>query len=215
LLYLRVQLSEFLTSLFSDGTVNVPRTLSDFLEHDLLESGRLIKKLHQSELFEMPAGMPALHEEAALWAAQYLFRTIQLVLLRDLEADVIEAQLKPYPGEADATAHYSIDLIFRHLGPLFKFSSGISPDDPLVQKLKETAAAWPLSSVGLNILITADTAPILDSPALRSIYLDRIILTKDISRLKTNRTQSALAETVGLHQDLFWPGLELQNELTL
>ena len=207
-----MRLSEFLSSLFNEGRVIVARSLGDFDAVDLEASARLIAEFAQNERLEMPTGTPDLNKAAALWAAQYLYRSIQFVLLRDLEVELMENYLQPYTGAQDDSALWSIDLIFRHLGPLFKFSSGISPDDPLVQKLKETAAAWPLSSVGLNIQTNANTQPILNNPALKTIYLDRIIAHRDLTRLG-ERERAALTETMGLYQEHFWPGLEL-NELT-
>jgi len=207
-----MQLSEFLNSLFSEGRVTVARVLADFNAADLEASVRLIAEFDRNERLEMPAELPGLNKDAALWAAQYLYRSIQFVLLRELEAELMENYLQPYTGTQDDSAIWSVDLLFRHLGPLFKFSSGISPDDPLVQRLKETAAAWPLSSVGLNIQTIANTQPILNNPALQTIYLDRIIAHRDLARLG-EREQTALTETMGLYQEQFWPGLEF-NELT-
>jgi len=203
-----MQLSEFLNGLFSEGRVTVARALGDFDESDLETSAGLIAEFERNEQLEMPAGLPVFNEDAALWAAQYLYRSIQFVLLRDLDADAMETYLKPYAGPADATAIWSVDIIFRHFGPLFKFSSGISPDDPLVKKLRETAAAWPMSSVGLNIQTSADTTAILNNPALKTIYLDRIIGYRDLTRLRDTE-QKILTETTGLYQQQFWPDLDL------
>ncbi|NHA06337.1 hypothetical protein G7092_21185 [Mucilaginibacter sp. HC2] len=207
-----MQLSKFLNNLFSDGKVRVSRTICDFDASDLEVSTQLLAEFDRSERLEMPAGLPDLNEETALWAAQYLYRSIQFVLLRELDANSMDTNLRRYTGVADASAIWSADLLFRHLGPLLKFSSRISPDDPLVHNLKETAAAWPLSSVGLNIRTNVDTRPILNSPALKTIYLDRIIAHRDLIRLG-DAELTVLRETMGLYQEQFWPGLEL-NELT-
>ena len=206
-----MQLSEFLNNLFREGRVTVDRALADFNVADLEASARLIVEFDRNERLEMPAELPGLNQDASIWAAQYLYRSIQFVLLRELEAEIMENYLKPYTGMHDDSAIWSVDLLFRHLGPLFKFSSGIAPDDPLVQKLKDTAAAWPLSSVGLDIQTNTDTQPILNNAALKTIYVDRIITHRDIARLG-EREQAALTETMGLYQEQFWPGLEF-NEL--
>ncbi len=207
-----MQLSEFLNSLFREGRVTVARALADFNAAEVEASARLIVEFDREERLDMPDELPCLIKDASIWAAQYLYRSIQFMLLRELDGAIMENYLQPYTGTQDASAIWSVDLLFRHFGPLFKFSSGISPDDPLVQKLKETAAAWPLSSVGLNIQTNADTQPILNNAALKTIYLDRIIAHRDLARLG-EREQAALTETMGMYQEQFWPGLEF-NELT-
>jgi hypothetical protein len=209
-----VKLFEFLNTLFSTGEVAVARTMTDFLdEEDLKASARLIEDVYESDCFDLPAKAPAFKQDAALWAAAYLYHAIQFVLLRELEADLMEAYLKPYDGEQDAPAIYSVDLLFRHLGPLFKFSSGISPDDPLVARLKDTAGLWPFSSVGLGVKVNTNTAVILSHPALRYVYLDRIILHRDLSRLTDEQERAVFREVTGIHSEQFWPGAELA-ELT-
>ncbi|RKR84053.1 hypothetical protein BDD43_4274 [Mucilaginibacter gracilis] len=210
-----MKLSEFLTRLFSEGVVDVPRELVDFEGADLLISVDLIRQYEAAMRMEMPAQVPELNTDAALWAAQYLFRAIQLVLLRELEAEVIPVYLSPYGGEADASAIYSVDLLFRHLRPLFQFSSGISPDDPLVLALRKTAASWPFSSVGFKVETMINTDRILNDSCLRLMYLDRIIAHRDRGRLKSDAEITALTEVTGMHQELFWPGLELAELKTI
>jgi len=116
--------------------------MADFEEHDLKAAAQLIHKFYQNDLLEMGHEAPMLNEPAALWAAQYLFRAVQFVLLRELEPDVMAVYLKPFADEITPHTIYSVDLLFRFLGPLFKFSSGISPNDPLVVHLKETAGVF-------------------------------------------------------------------------
>lgn len=204
-----MKLSEFLNHLFSTGAVTVPRQMAGFDDADLRESAFLIHRYYQADRLEMSHQAPEFEEAAALWAAQYLFRSVQFLLLRELEADTIATYLKPYTGAITPASIYSVDLLFRHLGPLFKFGSGISPDDPLVARLNETAAAWPFSSVGLNVSASGNTEIIFSHPSLKYAYVDRIILHRDASRLTGEAETTTLKEILGLHQALLWPGFEL------
>jgi hypothetical protein len=202
-------LSEFLNTLFYEGAVTVPRQMTDFGEEDVKASAQLIRKFYQSDRLEMSHEVPILDEPAALWAAQYLFHAVQFVLLREFGPDVMEVYLKPYAGETTPAAIYSVDLLFRYLGPLFKFSSGISPDDPLVAHLKGVANTWPFSSVGLNIPGTGNTDIIFSHPSLKYTYVDRIIQHRDSRRLTGEKEITTLNEIMGLHQAQLWPGFEL------
>jgi hypothetical protein len=214
---MELKLSEFLNRLFTEGVVTVPRQLLAIEEADLREAVRLIRQFYESDRLEMAYVAPVLDEAAALWAAQYFFRAVQFVMLRDLEEDQMAIHLQPYGGEVDAGAVYAVDLVFRYLGPLFKLSSGLAPDDPLVARLRATAAAWPLSSVGLAVTPAADPEVILSNPSLKYAYVDRIIYLRDAGRITDDvKVAAALQEVLGLHQKILWPGLELQplpNEL--
>jgi hypothetical protein len=204
-----VKLSEFLNQLFNAGIVTVPREMVSFQDADLAISAQLIRQFYESDKLEMSHEVPMFDQDAALWAVQYLFHAVQLVQLRELGDDVIDQYLRPYPGEYTPSSIYSVDLLFRYLAPLFKFSSGISPDDPLVNRLHRTAAAWPFSSVGLNITGLANTSMIFSSLSLKYTYMDRIVLHRDVSRLTGPVEIILLQEILGLHQAQLWPGLEL------
>jgi hypothetical protein len=209
-----VKLSEFLNQLFREGTVVVPRQIADFEEEDLRASVLVIRKFYEADRLEISSDAPPFDEPAAMWAAQYLFHAVQFVLLRELGTDVMAVYLKPYAGEITPAAIYSVDLLFRYFGPLFKFSSGISPDDPLVVLLKDTAMAWPFSSVGLSILCSANTDIIFSHPSLKYAYVDRIIEHRDSSRLTGEKEIATLNEIMGLHQAQLWPGFELIAQST-
>jgi hypothetical protein len=204
-----VKLNEYLSRLFSDGLVEVPRQMTDFDTDDLLASILVLKQVYDTDKLEMPFHAPVFEPDAALWAARFLYHATQLVLLRDLDETVIDQYLQPYPGEASAAATYSVDLVFRHIGGLFKFSSGLAPDDPLVKRLKETMASWPFSSVGLKIEPVAATGAIFADNSLKYAYLDRIILHKDHARLKGEPEKDTFDEIIGMHQALLWPGFDL------
>lgn len=90
---------------------------------DLENSAQLIRQLYESDKLELSHEAPMFELNAALWAAQYLFHAVQLVQLREFGDDVIDQFLQPYPGECTPSSIYSVDLLFRYLAPLFKFSS--------------------------------------------------------------------------------------------
>lgn len=189
--------------------VDVPRQMLDPDMDDQRAAVAVLKQLYDTDSLEMPYHAPAFDPSAALWAACFLFHATQLVLLRDLDETVINQYLKPYPNETSAAAIYSVDLVFRNMGGLLKLSSGLAPDDPLVTRLKETMAAWPFSSVGLNIEPAVSTEIIFADNSLKYTYLDRIIQHKDHARLKEEPEKNTFKEIMGMHQALLWPGFDL------
>ncbi|WP_157543790.1 hypothetical protein [Mucilaginibacter paludis] len=204
-----MKLSEFLNDLFSRGEVILPREMARFEGDDLAKSTGLMMQFYEADRLEMPFPAPGFDAAAALWAAQYLYHATQLMMLRNLGASVIDEYLQPFSGPANADAIYSADLILRHLPSLLRLGSGIAPGDELVKRLRQTAAQWPYSSVGLNIEPEVDTAIIMAHPSLKYTYLDRIIQHADTGRLKGATERAALDEILGMHQPLLWPGLEL------
>lgn len=199
----------FLIDLMQSGQVSVPHEMVKF-EHDASkDTVILLESYHRSDSLEMPGIAPNFHAGAAIWAAKYIFTTIQLLLLRNIEVAEIDLYLKDYDGEKSSEASYSADLTLRFLPDLLKFGSGLSPADPLIAKLKSTAEKWPFSSVGIEGLTSQADENILAHPSLRVAYIDRIIQKKDVTRLQHTNEKNLLKEVLGIHQAKLWPDLSL------
>jgi len=205
----RVVLELFLLDIIQTGQVTVPEKLIDFDSQSSDRSAILLQDYHKTDALHLPGSAPDFHPDAALWAARYIFSTIQLVLLRDSGEDQINHLLVPYEGKKSAEEIYSADLMLRFLPDLFNFASGLSPEDPLVNKLKETAACWPFSSVGIDSVTVSPEVGILEHPALKQEYIDRIIQRKDLKRLKGIPERKLLETVLGMHQEKLWPKLNL------
>jgi hypothetical protein len=117
------------------------------------------------------------------------------------ETDVRAALADPRPGPT-ATAHYSVDLVFRFLPDLIALARRVSQDDPLVEALRNLIAPWPLASVGMSDIPVADIEPIIGHPCLRQLYVDRILARGDVARLDDPRVQEAVREALGACPEL-------------
>ena len=199
----------FLIDLMQSGQVTVPHEMVNFDYVDSKDTAILLEAYHHSDTLEMPGIAPNFHASAAIWAAKYIFTTIQLLLLRNIDVAEIDLYLKDYDGEKSSEAIYSADLTLRFLPDLLKFGSGLSPADPLIEKLKSTAEKWPFSSVGIEAVTSQADDNIFLHPSLRIAYIDRIIQKKDLTRLKYANEKNLLKEVLGLHQAKLWPDLSL------
>lgn len=198
------------------GQIKLPNQMIDFEHHSSDEAIVLLEEYYRADALSMPYIAPAFHTEAALWAAKYIFITIQLVLLRDVGEHKMNTLLANYTGEYSARAIYSADLTLRFLPDIFRFASGLSPEDPLITKLKTTAKLWPFSSIGITGLSIFINDTIADHPSLKQAYTDRIILKKDINRLEGEQEKRLIKEALGMHQAILWPDLNLiLNEETI
>ena len=74
-------------------------------------------------------------------------------------------------------------------------------NDPLLAFLRQWAADWPLSSVGLPDVTPKSIEPIVQHACLLGIYRDRIIARKDRSRLGDPRVNEAVQQAEGEKRD--------------
>jgi hypothetical protein len=184
-------------------------------DEDKADALKLLKELHGRTVLDEPDGLPEFHAEAAIWAACFFYRAVQLVLLRRLGDDEVLLQLADYPEEKTPAVIYSVDLSFRHLPGLFRLSRSLAPGDVLVQRLQGQALQWPLSAVGVEIdkaLMANEPDPVLTvlaAPCLRQIMVDRIIQTKDRQRALDKRISPYVAACFGQYGPELWPGLKI------
>ena len=199
----------FLIDLIQTGQVTVPNQIVDFDAYTSDRAIILLEEYYRADALAMPYTAPGFDPEAALWAAKYIFSTIQLVLLRDIGEEKLNQLLVDYNGQYTSEAVYSADLMLRFLPDIFRFASGLSPEDPLIYKLKAIARHWPFSTIGIANIDVVIGNTILDHPSLRVAYIDRLILKKDMNRINSKHELKLVKEALGAYQAQLWPGLNL------
>jgi len=202
-----MQLSTFLTTLFTEGKVVATGELSGFEPDDLQAAEKVLRQFYEEDALEMPSQAPAFHPEAALCAAQYMYNAVQLIVHRDLDAEAVEKHLTGLPEPASPDVIYSVDLTLRYLPELFGLAKGLSPLDIVVSKLKETATYWPFSSVGVELEGEYALENILGHVSLKYAYADRILAKKDKNRARHPQTKELIAAVLGDYAAEIWPEL--------
>jgi len=195
----------FLTQLRETGEVEVDIQMRTFRPRELRDAKELLAFIYQEEKFRIPAHAPIFDEKAASWAAGFLYRACQFLILRELGKEELEKWLKPFDDMITAPSIYSVDLSFRYLPDVLKLAKGLAPDDPLVAILMENASFWPFSSVGMRLEDWQNEAEILQHAALRQAYVDRIIEKKDKSRLQNEQVLTFVKSSLGAYVQTFWP----------
>lgn len=201
-------LADFLTDLFTTGRVTVAGNLHAFQREDIHQAAMILEQQYERDILRMPYEAPSFSQEAALWAAKYLYVATQLMMLRDEDAETVIRQLPVFPELISPKAIYSVDLTFRYLSDLFDLARGLAPEDLLVLTLQKTAVDWPFSSVGMSIKTEVDPGIVLDHPSLRYAYIDRIISARDNSRLEHPAIAELVQEALGGHASTLWPGFQ-------
>ncbi len=194
---MRVTLSQFLECLFEEGrvTVSAPEPVP---ADELLAAERTLAALEAVYRLDLPGEAPPLLPAVARWAAVSLFHACQFVAFRNAGEEMIAAALaSTAPTAEPASLHYSVDLTFRFLPDLMRLARSDAENDPLLGYLRQWAADWPLSSVGLPDVTPSSIEPIANHPCLLGIYRDRIIARKDRSRLGNPRIEEAVEQAMG------------------
>ncbi len=201
-----MKLFSFLQTLFTEGKVTVEGKLSSFDKEDETDSARLLEQWYEDDKTEMPYTAPLFSAEAALWAARHLYLSLQLIVIRDADEEIIRKTLQPYAGTLSPSAIYSADLTLRYLPDILLLAKGLAPADIMVKKLRETAVQWPFSSVGIEVSgEERNDDIILHHPSLRTVYIDRIISKKDTKRIDNKRITEGVREALGTYASLLWP----------
>jgi hypothetical protein len=202
-----MELAPFIHSLLYQGNVTVKSDPAIANYTDRAEVINILETYYREDILDMPANAPAFVPDAAVWAAHYFYQAIMLTVTREAGEELIHERIVDFPNEKTAGVIYSADLVLRHLPSLFDLAKGLAPADVLVKKLKQTAATWPLSSVGIELDEIPGDETILADSFLRQLYIDRIIQLKDKKRIQGPQAIKAISETTGDYTAIIWPDL--------
>jgi hypothetical protein len=197
-----MEVHEFLTGLLERGAVYIqskePPGDSDFAAcQDLLADLDKVTRL------DMAFDPPEYVAEASQWAAARLYSACLFLVHRDADAEEVRRALSvPCPGQPGPATVYSTDLLLRYLPDVYALARGLSPDDPLVEALRDLGRAWPLSSVGMEDIGAVDISTFIENRALRQLYVDRILEREDVSRTDHPLVRECVMRSVGLARDL-------------
>jgi hypothetical protein len=206
------QYANFLDQLFDHGRITFlgPNEPS---ENELKMGLDFVTSFEASYRLELPATPPTFSPESFQWAALNVYRAAQLVVYRDVPAADVETALSaPFEHTRNASADYSVDLIFRFLPDLRGFARSSSTHDPVCQWIDQWCQQWPLSSVGIDFSQTdtdQDVTPVVfdlsiipDDECLTQLYVDRILERQDQLRVDAPFVQAQIRRTVGIYPEL-------------
>ena len=163
-----------------------------------------LKKIYQEECICYPHGYPPFDEKAALWGAQILYISCQLVLFRKQNLEDIQALLNDFSNPKTPSTILSADLMLRFLPSVIEILQSLSPEDPLIELLTLLLEEWhysgiafPLNSENLSFEIE------LQDPCLRQLYLDRVIENSRTDLMQNSILSPFLRANYGIHYQYF------------
>lgn len=198
-------LPDFLRALLATGEVTVAGQLTPFAAADLAPATELLRRYHAADALHLAHQMPAFAPAAAQWAAEFLYRAMQLAFLREYDAEAVAQHLADWSGEITPEASYSADLTLRHLPTLLGLARDLAPADALVTRLQAVGQQWPLSVVGVAPAPAEAPAAVLAHPALRALYIDRIIERRDRARAAQPGVHEGIRAALGEYAAQLWP----------
>lgn len=191
-----------LAELWEHGRVQIPYGSLEG-DSDPQRVRAVLSEFEKCARLEFPGEPPEFDPDAAAWAAESLFQVCRLAVIRDLEVDQeLQKVLATPPTPADASSHYSVDLVFRFLPDVLRLARALAEGDPLVAVIRTWCANWPLSSVGVAGLEVVQIEPLLRHAGLRTQYVDRILAHGDASRMTDERVRDAVRQAIGVHESL-------------
>lgn len=206
-----LKLALFISDLFDNGKITIEGDFAPIDDIDREMTNELLQQFYRQDILDMPFTAPAFDSEAAVWAAAYLYTSIELTVNREADEKMIKEKLKAYTGAISPEAIYSADLVLRQLPPLLHLVKGLAPGDILLQEMVKTAANWPFSFVGYELDTVTNEEIIFTHPSLKAAYTDRIIAAKDKRRARSTIIKENVLAIAGEHLEKIWPGMELTN----
>ena len=116
-------------------------------EQEKKEAADFLYQEYQQEALEYPYQVPEFDVFAALWAADFLYTALQLVLHREQKEQDLVQLLPDFPNEITPSAILSADLCLRFLPDVIIQLKLIDSEDALIEILEKQLTLWHYSGI--------------------------------------------------------------------
>lgn len=169
-----------------------------------------LEKEYQKETLTFPYEDPAFHYKSAVWAAEIVYQTAQLILYRKKEVGELENLLPKENFVPTAATILSVDLSLRFLPDMIQQLKLIDHDDALIPLLELIIKKWHYSAINYSweneeVVKLSFT----DNPCVQQLYLDRVVRFKNSNLAKNSKINSLLKSNFGMFEDDFWKNFNL------
>jgi hypothetical protein len=179
--------------------------LPQITQSDSEQVRTFLEEEYNREACEYPSGIPPFHAEAAIWSAQLVYKTAQLILYRENKPEDLRALLPIFTAEQNASVILSADLCLRFVPVMRQHLHVIDPEDPLLDLLDELFVHWHYSGISASPDVSKlDFTPIVSSPALLTLYSERIIYYRKTALARHPAFIETIRASLGIHSDSLW-----------
>lgn len=174
---------------------------------ELNEVADFLQQEYENEVLNYPFEAPPFHKEAGVWAAKTMYYAAQFLAHRLEEPKDLPKFFQDFQGELSPSVMLSADISLRFVPFIIKELEHIDYDDWLVKILKMYIAKFPYSTIGQDMepeIQEEKLALLFQNDCFRTLFIDRVIATKDISLTAHTIIQKNVAIHLGEHTNQFW-----------
>jgi len=196
---------DMITTLLTNEEVILYENRLSISEEERVKVNILLQEKFSEESTNYPFSVPSFNQEAALWAAEYVYITAQLLLYRKDDAKDLKSLLPTAEFDVTASSILSVDLCFRFIPDMIRELQFIDPEDPLLPVLETELNKWhysgikyitDLEPINLDILFT--------NQCLQQLYLNRVVDYKNKKLAQHPQLNALLTENFGIYEEEYW-----------
>lgn len=174
-------------------------------ENEKIKVVNFLRGEYQWESLEFPFQVPAFNEEAALWAAEIVYLSAQLILYRKDDTEELEGLFPDLKIEVETGSILSVDLCFRFIPDMLLELKHIDSEDPLIEILEKQLKKWHFSAIKYDFDVEGlDLNWIFSSSCMKQLYMDRIVAHKNLKLAKNKKLYPHLKASLSIFDEAYW-----------
>lgn len=177
--------------------------------------GAFLTEEYEREASGHPVHSPKFNVDAAIWAAQLVYVSAQLMLYRENKEKDLTLLLPSYTHVIDSSAMVSADLCLRFLPDMLIQLKLIDSEDALIALLEKILRTWHYSGVTYKQDAREfDFTTITGDAAFFQLYCDRIFDYKILTLAQHPVFRETIVSQLGMYGAEFWNELKLTTPTT-
>ncbi len=179
-----------------DSTEDEKNEVRSFLQQEFIRELNALPTIQKASF----------NPDAALWAAQVIYITAQLILYRKNKPEELQQLIPKDHFEVTLDNALSVDLCLRFLPELMQKLKKIDLQDELILLLEPLLNKWHYSNLkDCEHVPNKNVELWLNTLGFKQLYTDRIIHYKN-NKIATNPlVNKAIKDTLTVYENIFWP----------
>lgn len=206
---------EMIKTLRENEAVVLYHNVLKIKSHDRNATLDFLKNAYAAEQVNYPFLSPGFNEEAAIWAAEVVYLSAQLILYRKDKPIDLQKLIPAETLACNSSTILSADLCLRFLPDMITELKIIDPEDKLIEILEGILKKWHYSGVNFEQDLTElDLEPVLANQCLKQLYADRIVLYKQKKWAAIPLFNKMIEGNLGIHAPELWSDFKpiMENE---
>ncbi|NOQ71236.1 MAG: hypothetical protein GQ574_04510 [Crocinitomix sp.] len=172
-----------------------------------------LQEAYTKEELNYPNKAPEFDALAAIWAAEVVYLTAQLILYRKDEIEALAELFKSDHIPVTASSMLSTDLCLRFVPDMLIELKMIDPEDQLIEVLEGIMKKWHYSAINYQQEVNdLNLDAIAANQCLKQLYLNRIVLKRNIKLAELDLFNQAIHGNLGIYQKEYWPDFKLNEK---